>query len=658
MAKYKQYTNDAEREHSVSKTIESKKPSGTESGLNKSSGSKTDSKSRDRNSDYSAVNGSTSSLIRSGSKTGGGGSFGRGGGGSGSRNVSPTVSNGASALAAAANTMAGRGSGSGGGYGYGQTVKVGSDGKAPKGLSVGTDVVTGGGTYRIMGINSDGTYQSQKINNVTTDTYSGVYANAPYGGAQGLNLWTPGGINGSDGKGGFAAYGTGDFQDAEGNKYSHLFWDLLTDGTIRDKRTGEIKTYYPGDDRSGAKSVFADVVKAYGENGDLVIFSSPEEIDFFNNAPVGTSKQMNGATYTKNSDGGVTVRTNGDRRIYKTTLPDGSWSQTDRDKTTERGSDGWSGGGGGFGDLTGGGFGGLTGTVPVGLTGGVPQQTAPAWQMPTTQGVQAFNFTPYENTARGQQSAAEYQALLDKIKNYPEFSYDPNVDPTYQQYADSYSRQGKLAMEDVLGQMAARTGGMASSFAEAAAQQQYDQYMARLADKIPELKQLAYSMYVDDYNRALGLYDRGYKRYSDDFDRYMDQTRLGYDIYNNNRNFAYNAYRDQVGDQQWQQQFDWSRYTNNRDYNADRADTQWSQNWQQTQFDYQKEQDAWNRQLQERQYLDSLKAELRDRVDRYGYMPTQQDAETYGLTALELASLQEQARHVRAADASKYYSGW
>lgn len=307
--------------------------------------------------------------------------------------------------------------------------------------------------------------------------------------------------------------------------------------------------------------------------------------------------------------------------------------------------------------------------------------TDPAWQMPTGQGLQsAFSFTPYEETERGKQAQAGYQALLDRINKYPDFTYDPKTDPLYQQYADAYTRKGRLAMEDTLGQVAARTGGLASSYAEQTAQQTYDQYMAQLADKVPELRQLAYSMYMDDYNRELGLYDRGYKRYTDDYNRYMDQTRLGYDIYNNDRNFAYNAYRDQVGDDQWQQQFDWAKYTNDRDYardvltsdraynrdvltsdrayNADRADTAWNQNWQQTQFDYQKEQDAKQFELAERQYQDSLKSELRDRVDRYGYMPTQQDAETYGLTALELASLQEQARHVRAADASKYYSGW
>lgn len=57
--------------------------------------------------------------------------------------------------------------------------RVGADGKAPTGLKVGDQVVTGGGTYQITGVNADGTYQSQLVNrNQTTANYTGAYANA------------------------------------------------------------------------------------------------------------------------------------------------------------------------------------------------------------------------------------------------------------------------------------------------------------------------------------------------------------------------------------------------------------------------------------------------------------------------------------------------
>lgn len=55
--------------------------------------------------------------------------------------------------------------------------RVNNNGKAPAGLGVGDEVVTGGGTYRITGVNADGTYKSEKSNaGQTTGTYKGGYS--------------------------------------------------------------------------------------------------------------------------------------------------------------------------------------------------------------------------------------------------------------------------------------------------------------------------------------------------------------------------------------------------------------------------------------------------------------------------------------------------
>lgn len=165
---------------------------------------------------------------------------------------------------------------------------------------------------------------------------------------------------------------------------------------------------------------------------------------------------------------------------------------------------------------------------------------------------------------------ARIDALADAILNRDPFSYDKEKDPLYLQYKDTYTRGGQRGMQDTLAQVSARTGGLASSYAESAAQQTYNNYMAQLADKVPELYQLAYSMYMDDLTQdrndlsmLMGLDDTAYGRWSDD------------------RNFDYNAYRDQVADRQWQQQFDYQKA----------QDALAQQNWQ-TQWDYQLQQDA------------------------------------------------------------------
>ncbi len=67
--------------------------------------------------------------------------------------------------------------------------KVQSNGKAPAGLQAGDEVVTGGGTYRILGVNADGSYRSALSNRYqTTSSYRGSYGAA--GSSQGTQMGT------------------------------------------------------------------------------------------------------------------------------------------------------------------------------------------------------------------------------------------------------------------------------------------------------------------------------------------------------------------------------------------------------------------------------------------------------------------------------------
>lgn len=181
----------------------------------------------------------------------------------------------------------------------------------------------------------------------------------------------------------------------------------------------------------------------------------------------------------------------------------------------------------------------------------------------------------------GYQSAPTYQdkytdridELLNDILNRDDFSYNALEDPLYQQYRDQYRREGDRAMQDALGQLSARTGGLASSWAGTAAQQQGDYYASMAADKIPELYQLAYSMYMDDLDsqvRDLGLLEQ---MSSSQYDRYRDTV----DDWRNDRSFAYNKYRDDVGDARYGDETAYNRdlYTSETEYNRalDKAKT-------------------------------------------------------------------------------------
>ena len=169
--------------------------------------------------------------------------------------------------------------------------------------------------------------------------------------------------------------------------------------------------------------------------------------------------------------------------------------------------------------------------------------------------------------------------ILNQILNRDNFSYNAEDDPLYQQYKQMYQREGDRAMRDTMAEAAAGAGGM-NTYAITAAQQAYNNYNAQLNDKIPELYQLAYSMYLDDIDgkvRDLGLLEdmdaTQYNRYRDTMADWKDD-----------RNFAYGVYRDDVGDSQWQTSFDYNAYTDTRDYTTNREDT----NYNRTQYDQEK----------------------------------------------------------------------
>lgn len=150
-----------------------------------------------------------------------------------------------------------------------------------------------------------------------------------------------------------------------------------------------------------------------------------------------------------------------------------------------------------------------------------------------------------------------YQGKIDdltaQILGRAAFSYDPETDPTYQQYRESYTRGGQRAMQDTLGQLSARTGGLASSYAGNAAQQSYDSYMAALADKIPELRQLAYSMYQDEGDTLRGSLNMLTALEQGDYAKYADRLSQ----YNTDRSFDYGVYRDDAADRRYNDEWNY-----------------------------------------------------------------------------------------------------
>lgn len=201
-----------------------------------------------------------------------------------------------------------------------------------------------------------------------------------------------------------------------------------------------------------------------------------------------------------------------------------------------------------------------------------------------------------------------YDAVMDKIFNREKFSYDLNGDALYQQYKDKYIQQGKMAMQDTMGQAAAMTGGYGNSYAATAGNQAYQAQLQNLNDVIPELYQMAYDKYNQEgqalYNQYAMLSDEKNMEYSQWGDKYnqllterdyqgneannlynkeygefTDAYNRDYNQYWNETNYGYQKDRDAVADSQWQAQFDEAK----RQYDEQSALTKEQWEWQKAQ---------------------------------------------------------------------------
>lgn len=119
--------------------------------------------------------------------------------------------------------------------------------------------------------------------------------------------------------------------------------------------------------------------------------------------------------------------------------------------------------------------------------------------------------------------------LADKYMNN-EFKFNANDSSEYQQYNDKYKREGATQQENVQGSYSANTGGYTNSYAQAAGQKEYNNFMDELQNKIPSLKNSAYqnwsSQQEDTLNKISTLQGFDNAQYQ----RYRDKVQDDYDF--------------------------------------------------------------------------------------------------------------------------------
>lgn len=159
----------------------------------------------------------------------------------------------------------------------------------------------------------------------------------------------------------------------------------------------------------------------------------------------------------------------------------------------------------------------------------------------------------------------QISSILDNIMNRPKFSYtseDMVNDDLYKMYRDQYMRQGNLAMRDTMGNAASLTGGYGNTYASAAGQQAYDNYVSMLNDKALDFYDRAYQRYNDEgqnlYNQmnvVTGLDNTDYQRHRDAVSDYYNDLNYYNGRYNQEYGYDYGQYQDRVAADQWAQEF-------------------------------------------------------------------------------------------------------
>lgn len=139
--------------------------------------------------------------------------------------------------------------------------------------------------------------------------------------------------------------------------------------------------------------------------------------------------------------------------------------------------------------------------------------------------------------------------------NYGDFSYNYNEDPIWQAMKGTYTQQGREAMQDTMGQAAALSGGYTNSYAQTAAQQQYQNYLQRLNNQIPELRNEAFTEWQAQQQNMKDKFSLTNQMNENDYNKYRNAVA----DWQQDRAYAQSAY--QYADAQ-----DYNRWNENRNF--------------------------------------------------------------------------------------------
>lgn len=234
-----------------------------------------------------------------------------------------------------------------------------------------------------------------------------------------------------------------------------------------------------------------------------------------------------------------------------------------------------------------------------------------------------------DSTGTGDAGSPKYDddlwALYEKIVNREPFRYDINEDMLYRQYAQQYTDQGRLAMEDAMGRAAALTGGYGSTYAQSVGQQTYDSYLQRLNEVIPELYDRRYQAWQDEGTQL----ERQYSLLGDLKDREAAAEQEAYERWKDKQDYdlKLSEIEREQGNIDWEHSFSeqkfafdqsaqaWNQWFNEQKFAADQSAQAWNQWFNEQELAADLDNEAWNR-----WYKEQVLAQDQANADRDYYL--------------------------------------
>ena len=212
-----------------------------------------------------------------------------------------------------------------------------------------------------------------------------------------------------------------------------------------------------------------------------------------------------------------------------------------------------------------------------------------------------------------QEEAPEYEGsqwddTLDRVANQLiSMNYtDWTQGDQYQALADRYGQQGRMSMQDVMGQISSRTGGLASSYAGTVAQQQYNNYMTKLEEAAREMYSSERQDLAQNASLANSLAQQDYSRYQDRLSQFNTDRAFDYGTWSDWQNRVTDAVERQDEKERTEYSDLYNRalqaaeYGDYRYLNAlgiDTSDNQrdWERKMQEQEAEWSRNQDLWTR---------------------------------------------------------------